>query len=381
MTDPIAVLVVDDSALMRNMLKKMISSDGELNVVGTAMNGRFATQKIAMLMPEVIVTDLEMPDMNGIDFLKWRQKEGVDIPVIVLSAHAKEGASITMEALTLGASDFITKPQGTGGDELQELGTHLINLLKAYGHNYRRRNGRAIPQAPVRQREPVRTIQQKPDSAYSPCVRDHMPHVEGKEGILNMDGLRGIPEMIALGISTGGPNALRQVFSQISPRMPLPIVVVQHMPAGFTKEFANSLDRISPLEVKEAQTGDLVKPGRILIAPGDRHVEVEKRKLATVINLSDAPPQNGHKPSAGVLFESVAKNFGENCIAVIMTGMGKDGAVEIGEIYRHGGMTLAQDESSSVVFGMPRVAIEKKHIREVVSLDNMARRLNELTGC
>ncbi|MBN2628376.1 MAG: chemotaxis-specific protein-glutamate methyltransferase CheB [Spirochaetales bacterium] len=381
MTDPIAVLVVDDSALMRNMLKKMISSDGELNVVGTAMNGRFATQKIPMLMPEVIVTDLEMPDMNGIDFLKWRQEEEVDIPVIVLSAHAKEGASITMEALALGASDFITKPQGTGGDELRELGAHLINLLKAYGHNYRRKTGWSLPPAPSRPKEPVRTFQQKPDSGYSPFVKDHMSQVEGKEGVLDMSGHRGVPELIALGISTGGPNALRQVFAQISPRLPLPIVVVQHMPAGFTKEFANSLNKISPLEVKEAQTGDLVKPGRILIAPGDKHVEVEKRKLATVINLSDAPPQNGHKPSAGVLFESVARNFGENCIAVIMTGMGKDGAVEIGEIFRQGGMTLAQDEASSVVFGMPRVAIEKKHIREVVSLDNMARRLNELTGC
>ncbi len=384
--EPISVLVVDDSALMRNMLKKIISTDEELNVVGVAMNGRFATQKIPMLMPEVIVTDLEMPDMNGIDFLKWRQEEEVDIPVIVLSAHAKEGASITMEALALGASDFITKPQGTGPDELRELGTHLINLLKAYGHNYRRRVGRvptAAP-APTYREPPSRTpapATHPAETVRSPLIRDHMPKTEGREGVLNMSGLRGRPEMIAIGISTGGPNALRQVFAQISPRMPLPIVVVQHMPAGFTKEFANSLDKISPLEVKEAQDGDLLKPGRILIAPGDRHVEVEKRKLATVIHLSDAPPQNGHKPSAGVLFDSVSRNFGENSIAVIMTGMGKDGAAEIGGIFSRGGMTLAQDEASSVVFGMPRVAIENKNIREVVSLNNMARRLNELTGC
>jgi two-component system chemotaxis response regulator CheB len=155
----------------------------------------------------------------------------------------------------------------------------------------------------------------------------------------------------------------------------------QHMPVGFTREFANSLNKISPLEVKEAQEGDLLKAGRILIAPGDRHVEVEKRKLASIIHLSDAPPQNGHKPSAGVLFESVAQSFGENCIAIIMTGMGRDGASEIGKIFKRGGMTIAQDENSSVVFGMPRVAIENKNIREVVSLENMARKINQLVGC
>ncbi|MDC7219095.1 MAG: chemotaxis-specific protein-glutamate methyltransferase CheB [Spirochaetales bacterium] len=381
MSDPLSVLVVDDSALMRNMLKKIISSDEDLNVVGVAMNGRFATQKIPLLMPEVIVTDLEMPEMNGIEFLKWREKEEVDIPVIVLSAHAKEGASVTMEALSHGASDFITKPQGNGPDEIKEMGTHLISLLKAYGHNYRRRVGYVPPKRPAAAQAPEKPALSTKSSFITSHISTPATKVGGKEGVIDMTGVKGTPEMIALGISTGGPNALRQVFAQISPRMPLPIVVVQHMPAGFTKEFANSLDKISPLEVKEAQHGDLLKPGRILIAPGDKHVEVEKRKLATIITLSDAPPHNGHKPSAGVLFESVCKNFGENCLAVIMTGMGRDGSSEIGDIFRRGGMTIAQDEGSSVVFGMPRVAIEKNNIREIVSLNNMARRLNELTGC
>jgi two-component system, chemotaxis family, protein-glutamate methylesterase/glutaminase len=375
MSHPLSVLVVDDSALMRNMLKKIISSDEDLDVVGIAMNGRFATQKIPTLMPDVIVTDLEMPEMNGIDFLKWREKEEVDIPVIVLSAHAKEGATVTMEALSLGASDFITKPQGNGPDELREMGTQLINLLKAYGHNYRRRTGYTPPK---QHRIQPATAKKETTSTFTHITQTK---VDGKEGIRDMAGFKGTPEMIAIGISTGGPNALRQVFSQISPHMNLPIIVVQHMPAGFTLEFANSLDKISPLEVKEAQNGDLLKPGRILIAPGDRHVEVEKRKLASIVSLSDAAPQNGHKPSAGVLFDSVSKNYKENCIAVIMTGMGRDGAAEIGGIHKQGGMTLAQDEDSSVVFGMPRVAIEKENIREVVSLNNMAKRLNELAGC
>ncbi len=375
MSKPLSVLVVDDSALMRNMLKKIISSDEELEVVGVAMNGRFATQKIPMLMPEVIVTDLEMPEMNGIEFLKWREEEEVDIPVIVLSAHAKEGAAVTMEALSHGASDFITKPQGNGPDELREIGTQLITLLKAYGKNYRKRVGHI----PVRETKPL-PVHETISSTSFP-VREPEKKADGTEGVRDMSSVRGTPELIALGISTGGPNALRQVFAQISPRMNLPIVVVQHMPVGFTKEFANSLNKISPLEVKEAQHGDILKPGRILIAPGDKHVEVEKRKLASIVSLSDAPPQNGHKPSAGVLFESVAKNYGGNCIAVIMTGMGRDGAAEIGGIYKSGGITLAQDEASSVVFGMPRVAIENNNICEVVSLNNMARRLNELARC
>lgn len=381
MAEPISVLIVDDSALMRNMLTKIVSGDPDLNVVGTAMNGRFATQKIPILMPEVIVTDLEMPEMNGIEFLKWREKEEVDIPVIVLSAHAKEGASVTMEALDHGASDFITKPQGRGPDEIREIGSRLITLLKAYGENYRRQKGFIpAPQAPPLRREMEReTRREEPAAPVRPRAYEPTePKPSVKEGVVDLSGLRGKPEMIALGISTGGPNALRQVFAKISPAMKLPVVVVQHMPAGFTREFANSLNKISPLEVKEAQDGDLLKPGRILIAPGDRHVEVERKKLASIVRLSDAPPQNGHKPSAGVLFESVARSYGENCIAVIMTGMGRDGAREIGEIYRMGGMTLAQDETSSVVFGMPRVAIESHNIREIVSLDNMAKRLNEL---
>jgi two-component system chemotaxis response regulator CheB len=387
MSEPISVLIVDDSALMRNMLTKIISSDKALNVVGTAMNGRFATQKIPTLKPEVIVTDLEMPEMNGIEFLKWREEEKINIPVIVLSSHAKEGAGVTMEALDHGAADFITKPQGTGQDELKTIGTHLISLLKVFGENYRRQTGLiSVPQEKNLQNEPESNNKQKQEIKPKPTVQVSYQPLDSdkaavKEGILDMSGLKGTPEIIALGISTGGPNALRQVFAQISPAMRLPIVVVQHMPVGFTREFANSLNKISPLEVKEAQEGDLLKAGRILIAPGDRHVEVEKRKLASIIHLSDAPPQNGHKPSAGVLFESVAQSFGENCIAIIMTGMGRDGASEIGKIFKRGGMTIAQDENSSVVFGMPRVAIENKNIREVVSLENMARKINQLVGC
>jgi two-component system chemotaxis response regulator CheB len=180
-------------------------------------------------------------------------------------------------------------------------------------------------------------------------------------------------EIIAIGISTGGPNALREVFSALDPDLVQPIVVVQHMPAGFTAEFAKSLDKICPLDVKEAEEGDLIKPGRILIAPGNFHIEVEKRSLAGIVHITDAPHVNSHRPSADVLFASVAKHYGNRALGVIMTGMGNDGARELGSILREGGQTLGQDEASAVVYGMPKVAWELGHVQQQVGLADMAK--------
>jgi two-component system chemotaxis response regulator CheB len=188
----------------------------------------------------------------------------------------------------------------------------------------------------------------------------------------------GKTEIIAIGISTGGPDALRVVFSKLDPNLIVPILVVQHMPPGFTNEFAKSLDRICPLEVKEAEDGDAIKPGRILIAQGNKHMEVEKKALSSVVRLSETPQVSGHRPSADVLFASVAMNYSNHALGVIMTGMGKDGAQHLGTIYREGGMTLGQDERSSVVYGMPRVAYELGHVMEQVTLEKMADRICEL---
>ena len=185
-------------------------------------------------------------------------------------------------------------------------------------------------------------------------------------------------EVIAIGISTGGPNALREVFAKIDPNLTQPILVVQHMPAGFTAEFANSLNQICPLEVKEAKDGDLLKPGRILIAPGSMHMYVEKRSLATIVRLSDAPLCNGHRPSVDVLFESVAKCFQNRALGVIMTGMGKDGAAQLAEMRREGAWTLGQDEESSIVYGMPKVAYEYGGVQRQVSLSDMADAISKL---
>lgn len=372
--DPISVLIVDDSAMMRNLIGRIVESNEELTVAGKAMNGMFALQKLPRLQPDVIVLDIEMPEMNGIEFLKEKNKMGSDVPVIVLSAVATKGAKITMEALSLGASDFITKPSGTVSHDIQSVGQRLTDLILAFGRDYRKRKGLK----PIKISEPIPPQEKRvPETkrVLSPAYQIGTSHWEK----LTPRREPGKIKIMAIGISTGGPNALRKVFAEFDPDLPVPVVVVQHMPAGFTEEFAKSLDRICPLEVKEAANGDLLKPGRILIAPGDFHIEVTKKALGTIVNVISKDPVNGHRPSVDVLFESVAKEFGNEAIAAIMTGMGKDGARQIGRIYEEGGLTLAQDEETSIVFGMPKVAIEHGYIREVVPLGEMASRLCHLT--
>jgi two-component system chemotaxis response regulator CheB len=356
--DKISVLIVDDSALMRNLISRIVEGAEDLHVAGKAMNGEFALQKITRLDPDVIILDLEMPEMNGIEFLQERKKRGIDVPVVILSSLARKGAKITMEALSLGASDFIMKPSGPVSEDIQKVGEHLINAVRAYGLNYRKKKGVIITEAAGK--APPRP---KPAEVPEPVKKPKPPEVSSKAGPI---------EIIAIGISTGGPNALREVFSRIDANLEVPIIVVQHMPAGFTEEFAKSLDRICPLEVAEAKDEDLLKPGRVLIAPGNYHVEVEKRRLSGVVRLSSSDPVNGHRPSAGVLFASVAKNYENKSLAVIMTGMGRDGAREIGKIAEAGGVTVAQDQETSVVFGMPKVAIENGYIHHILPLKEIA---------
>lgn len=374
--NPISVLIVDDSAMMRNLIGRIVESHEELTVAGKAMNGMFALQKIPRLEPDVIVLDIEMPEMNGIEFLKEKNRLKIDIPVIVLSAIATKGAKVTMEALSYGASDFITKPSGTVSHDIQSVGTRLTELLLVFGKNYRKRTG------PKKNIESIRKI--VPGPGTIPPVET----IRKTETIINIGTTHwekispkretGKVQIMAIGISTGGPNALRKVFAKFDADLPIPVIVVQHMPAGFTEEFAKSLNRICPLEVKEAANGDILKPGRILIAPGDFHVEVKRKSLGTIVNVISKDPVNGHRPSVDVLFESIAAEFGNESIAAIMTGMGRDGARQIGQIYGAGGITLAQDEDSSIVYGMPKVAIEHNYIKHIVPLDEMAEKLCHL---
>ncbi|MCL2230836.1 MAG: chemotaxis-specific protein-glutamate methyltransferase CheB [Treponema sp.] len=359
---------------MRNLIGHMIEDTPGLVVAEKAMNGHFALTKIPRCNPDVIVLDLEMPEMNGIEFLKERKKQGIDIPVVILSSIAAKGAEITMEALSLGASDFIQKPSGSISEDIHVVKDTVVTKLLGYGGAYRKQKGRKVlapseyvAKTPADKKSDIaihfKLAAAEPVAPAAPPVPTRKP---------------GNTEIIAIGISTGGPDALRVVFADLDKDLKVPIVVVQHMPAGFTMEFAKSLDRICPLAVKEAEDGDVIMPGRILIAQGNKHLEVEKKGTGAVARLSDTPLVSGHRPSADVLFASVAMAFQNHALGVIMTGMGRDGAQHLGTIYKEGGMTLGQDEASAVVYGMPRVAYEYGHVMEQVSLNNMAKRICEV---
>jgi two-component system chemotaxis response regulator CheB len=372
--DEISVLIVDDSALMRNLIGRMIDDTPGLTIAEKAMNGVFALQKIPRVNPDIICLDLEMPEMNGIEFLKKRKELGIDIPVVILSSIAARGAQITMEALSLGASDFVQKPSGSISEDIHIVKDTLMGMLLGYGGAYRKSKGKKVltpseyqPKTPAAKASDIAVHFQL--AAAAPTGPAQPPAQSRKPGKT---------EIIAIGISTGGPDALRVVFSKLDADLTVPIVVVQHMPAGFTNEFAKSLDRICPLDVKEAEDGDEIRNGRILIAQGNKHLEVEKKASGAVARLSDAPLVSGHRPSADVLFASVAMAYSNHVLGVIMTGMGRDGAQHLGTIYKEGGMTLGQDEKSAVVYGMPRVAYELGHVMEQVSLENMAKRICEV---
>ncbi|GHV75510.1 chemotaxis response regulator protein-glutamate methylesterase [Spirochaetia bacterium] len=377
MAEDVAVLIVDDSALMRNLIGRMIEETPGLALADKAMNGRFALDKIPRVNPDIIVLDLEMPEMNGIEFLKERKKQGITIPVVILSSIAEKGAAITMEALALGASDFIQKPAGSASMDNHTVKDTLVGMLLGYGGQYRRSQGRKVVPSVDFTAKTLSPLPApgKPGSVsailgMSSSTEPHKPPVPVRKPANT--------HIIAIGISTGGPDALRVVFANLDKDLAVPIVVVQHMPQGFTNEFAKSLDRVCPLSVKEAEEGDAIQPGRILIAQGNKHLEVERREGSVVAHLTDDPPVSGHRPSADVLFASVALVYQNHALAVIMTGMGRDGAAQLGTVYKEGGMTLGQDEASAVVYGMPRVAFELGHVQEQVSLEKMARRICEV---
>ena len=353
----------------------MIEGTPGLTVADKAMNGLFALQKIPRVNPDIICLDLEMPDMNGIEFLQERKKRGIDIPVVILSSVAEKGAKITMDALALGANDFVQKPSGSVSMDINSVRNLLTPMLLGYGSSYRRSHGKKVlsPDEYVKKPTPSATpidLATHFNLVTTPAAGPAQPPTQLRKPSKT--------EIIAIGISTGGPDALRVVFSNLDKDLSVPIVVVQHMPPGFTNEFAKSLDRICPLDVKEAEEGDVIQRGRILIAQGNKHLEVERKASGGVVHLSDSPLVSGHRPSADVLFASVAIAYQNHALGVIMTGMGRDGAAQLGTIYKEGGMTLGQDEKSAVVYGMPRVAYELGHVMEQVSLEKMAHRICEV---
>lgn len=392
--DEISVLVCDDSALMRNVISRVIDGTPGMKVIEKASNGQDLIEKLKTTSPDVIILDIEMPVMTGVEYLRYRKINGGDVPVIILSSIAEKGATVTMEALELGASDFITKPNGSVSMDINDVADRLIEMIASYGRDFARKKGKIVCTGEyyaklVADRAIDRKLQEtlaaKGKNVEIPVKKPLVPKdfdykIQTKEPAV-IKPLRegGRISIIAIGISTGGPNALRDVFKDLDPALKQPILVVQHMPAGFTKEFAASLDRVCPLHVKEAEDGDVIESGNVYIAPGDYHIEVEQSALGKyTIRTNQKPLRNGHRPSADQLFESVAKNFGNRALGVIMTGMGKDGAVELAEMRKQGAWTLGQDEKSAIVYGMPRVAFELGAVQKQVNLNDMAKEINTL---
>jgi len=346
MKDRVRVLVVDDSALMRKLIPLILERDPDIEVVGTAMDGAFALRKIAELQPDVVTLDLEMPRMDGLETLRMIMR-GAPMPVIVFSTHSKEGAYSTFKALALGAIDFVAKPQDAAAGNLEPVASQLAEKIKVA----KRAGGpKTIPKT---------APEQQAASSKKRAGRAALPP----------------NRVIAIGISTGGPNALQYLLSQIPGDFPATFVIVQHMPEGFTDMFARRLDECCALDVQEAKSGDLLVAGRVLICPGNRHMMVRRMPRGEMVVLSDTPPINGHRPSADVLFHSVAQEFGLTSVGIIMTGMGEDGAEGIGAIKASGGMTIAQSEDTCVVSGMPRAAIQKGYIQKILPLDGLAAHL------
>jgi len=349
MSERIRVLVVDDSALMRKLIPAILARDASIEVVGTAMDGAFALKKIEELQPDVVTLDLEMPRMDGMETLRMIMKRA-PLPVILFSTHSKEGGYATLKALALGAVDFLAKPKDAAIGHLEAIADDLIVKIKVA----KRAAGRKLPPATVPEELPG--------------------HKKGSRPALPPR------RVIAIGISTGGPNALQYVLSQIPADFLSTIVVVQHMPEGFTEMFAKRLDECCAVEVHEARSGDLLLAGRVFICPGNRHVMVRRMPRGDMVVLSDGPPVNGHRPSADVLFHSVAQEFGLTAVGVLMTGMGDDGSEGLGAIKAAGGMTIAQSEDTCVVSGMPRAAILKGYANKIVPLDGIASFLNQNYG-
>lgn len=336
----VRVLVIDDSALMRKLIPSILARDPEIEVVGTAMDGNFGLKKIEELKPHVVTLDLEMPRLDGLETLRQITRN-YRLPVVVVSAHSVNGATATLKALSLGAFDFVPKPFDASQARLEGIAEQLVTKVKVAARSGAPKE-RATLSEDFRPKKPLR----RPNKAAE--------------------------KIVAIGVSTGGPNALQYMLSQLPGDFPGAIVVVQHMPANFTELFARRLNECCAIDVKEARSGDMLLAGRALICPGNRHLRVRHMPLGDVVVLGDDEKVSGHRPSADVLFQSVAQEFGSRCIGLLMTGMGEDGAEGLGALKAAGGLTIAQDEHSCVVFGMPKAAIERGNAMRVVPLDALA---------
>lgn len=340
----IKVLIVDDSALMRALLTEIIGGAPDLEVVGTAPDPIAAREMIKALNPDVLTLDVEMPRMDGLEFL-GRLMKLRPMPVVMISSMTAKGSEVTLQALELGAVDFVAKPRAEN-----------ISLLQSYAEEIRDKI-RAAKGA----------LLQRPHPALATPMRSDASGTGLSSRVLN-------ERLIAIGASTGGTEAIKEVLMRLPAEMP-GIVMVQHMPETFTPSFAKRLDSLGALRVIEAQGGERIQPGYAYLAPGHSHMTVKKIGSGWVTELSQAEPVNRHRPAVDVLFASIAREVGRNAIGVILTGMGRDGAQGMLAMRQSGAWNIGQDQASCVVYGMPREAALVGAVDEVVSLNNVAARI------
>jgi two-component system, chemotaxis family, protein-glutamate methylesterase/glutaminase len=349
----IKVLVVDDSAFMRKIITDILNSDENIQVLDTARNGFEALEKFRALKPDIITLDVEMPVMNGLDCLKELLKYKF-VPVIMFSSLTCEGAEATIQALTVGAVDFVTKPTNIFGLAGEEKKQELIEKIKI-----------------------ARTILKADRVAFKELPKEVLIKPKNSDIKKSND----INKIIAIGSSTGGPRALQDVISKLPGDIPASILIVQHMPPGFTDSLAKRLNGMSELTVKEAEQDEIVRAGYAYIAPGDYHMRVEKLRDSIKIKLSQDIAVGGHRPAINVLMDSLSATGLTNIIAVIMTGMGADGSEGIKKIkLNNKGHIIAQDEESCVVYGMPKVAIQTGLVDDIVPLSKISKRILSIMG-
>ncbi|ATF35493.1 chemotaxis response regulator protein-glutamate methylesterase [Burkholderia thailandensis] len=346
----IKVLCVDDSALIRSLMTEIINSQPDMEVCATAPDPLVARELIKQHNPDVLTLDVEMPRMDGLDFLEKLMRLR-PMPVVMVSSLTERGSEITLRALELGAVDFVTKPRVGIRDGMLDYAEKLADKV------------RAASRARVRQNP-------QPHPAAAAAAHGHA----GAVAPLINNPLVSTEKLIIVGASTGGTEAIREVLTPLPPDAPA-VLIAQHMPPGFTRSFAQRLNGLCRISVKEAEHGERVLPGHAYIAPGHAHLLLARSGANYIAHLSDDPPVNRHRPSVDVLFRSAAQHAGKNALGVILTGMGRDGAAGLLEMKKAGAYTFAQDEASCVVFGMPREAIAMGGVDDVAPLSDMSRRI------
>lgn len=349
------VLVVDDTIVYRKIVGDVLKAIPGVEVVGTANNGKIALSKIKTLKPDLVTLDIEMPEMSGIEVLQELQQHPSPPGVIMLSTLTREGSEMTIKALELGAFDFVPKPDaGTMADNLLKVKQAIEPIVSALKRQQSTRLTLRPGIAPMKRAEPRQPT--------PPATKVQPPRIKTKS------------EIVGIGISTGGPNALTRMIPMLPGNFKAPILIVQHMPPMFTASLANSLNNKSPLTVKEAEDGDLIIPGLVLIAPGGRQMKIVAGQdgLSRKIKITDDPPENSCKPSVDYLFRSIAQHYVGRATGVIMTGMGSDGSKGLAQMKKNGSHVIAQDEASCTVFGMPKAPIESGIVDVIAPLDKIA---------